>query len=705
MRFLVLALSLTLFACSSSSKAPPPPQDEFLWLEEVQSEQAMKWVKERNAETQAHLEKLPSYKRNEAEIKKIILAKDRIPRIHEMGKHVYNFWQDDKAVRGIWRRTTIAEYKKKNPRWETILDIDQLAKKEKENWIYKGADCLPPEYARCLVNLSRGGKDAKVVREFDLQRKAWVQNGFVTKEAKSSLAWIDENTVVIGTDFGPGTMTSSGYPRIAKVWKRGQPLESAKTVMEGKDSDVSVHGYTFFSPKGNLTVLSRNMTFYTDESFELTADLKLKKINKPDDANIVAWLNGQHILSLRSDWKPRGENFKAGSLVALGPIEGAQPKLIFTPNDKQSVSAVAVMKDAILVSYLDSIQGKIARASLKGDIWRFEDLPFPTKGDLSLSSGHGHWGGGDAYSDSVIVMFENFLTPSSVLYAQVGIDKAPADIKPETLKQLAARFDSSNLEVDQLWATSKDGTKVPYFLIRRKDIKRDGSTPVLVYGYGGFEISESPYYPATVGKVWLEKGGAYAIANIRGGGEFGPKWHQAALKQNRQKAFDDFIAVGEDLVAQKISNPGKMAIMGGSNGGLLVGATFTQRPDLYKAVICMVPLLDMVRYNKLLAGASWEGEYGNPDDPKMRAAILKYSPYHNVHASLKYPEVFFMTSTADDRVHPGHARKMVARMKQQGHPFLYFENIEGGHSAAANLLQRVKFATLQYTFLQDRLLK
>jgi prolyl oligopeptidase len=698
MRILGIVLSLTLLACTSPAKVTPPPPDEFGWLEEVQGEKPLGFVKELNAQTEKSLQALPSFKRNEAEIKKIVLAKDRIPRVAEMGKYLYNFWQDDKAVRGLWRRTTIAEYKKKNPRWETILDLDKLAKNEKENWVYKGYTCLPPEYARCLLMLSRGGKDAKVTREFDLTTKSFVKDGFVTKEAKSDISWMDENTVMIGTDFGPGSLTSSGYPRILKVWKRGTPLEQATTVLEGKESDVSVAGTTYFLPKGKMTVVSRNMTFYSDETYELTADMKLKKLPKPDDAFGYTWINGRHILSLRSDWKVRGETFKAGSVIALPMMEGGQPQLIFAPNDKQSVAAVVIMKDALLINYLDTIEGKIARAHLQGDVWKVEDLPFPDKGDLSVASS-------DAYSDSILVSFENFLTPSSVLYAKVGIEKPASEVKAETLKQLTARFDGSKFEVEQLWATSKDGTKVPYYFIHKKNFEKNGATPVLVYGYGGFEVSQGPYYPSVIGKVWLEKGGAYVIANIRGGGEFGPKWHQAALKENRQKAFDDFIAVGEDLVARGISKPEKMAIMGGSNGGLLVGAAFTQRPDLFRAVICMVPLLDMLRYNKLLAGASWEGEYGNPDDPKMQPHILKYSPYQNVKAGVKYPEVFFITSTADDRVHPGHARKMAARMKQQGHPFLYFENIEGGHGAAANLLQRVKFSTLQYTFLQDRLLK
>lgn len=695
---LVLAIALVLTACSSTPKAPPPPPDEFTWLEEVQGEKPLSWVKERNQETQKAIEALPNFKRNEADIKRIILAKDRLPAISQKGRYVYNLWQDDVHVRGLWRRTTLEQYKKAKPSWETVIDLDKLAKDEKENWIFKQSQCLPPKHERCLITLSRGGKDASVVREFDTAKKAFVTDGFTLPEAKSDASWADENTLLISTDFGPGTLTSSGYPRIAKLWKRGQPLAQAVTLYEGRPEDVGVWTGSIHTPKGSKSFIVRAMTFYTDEVLELTPEQKLHKIPKPDDAQHTAWLNGQHIVTLRSDWNVRGQTFKSGSLVALPLIENAQPKLIFAPNDKQSVVSVSQTKDSLIINYLDTIEGRMARAHLRGDEWVVETLPFPEKGDLSISST-------DPFGDLIIVQFENYLTPNSVLAAHAGLEKPAGSVKPETLKQLPARFDSSKFAVDQLWATSKDGTKVPYFLIRKKDLKRDGNNPVLIYGYGGFEISQTPYYPAVTGKVWLEKGGTYVVANIRGGGEFGPQWHQAALKTNRQKAFDDFIAVAEDLIAQKISSPGKMAISGGSNGGLLVGATFVERPDLYRAVICKVPLLDMLKYNKLLAGASWEAEYGNPDDPKMREAILKYSPYQNLKPGVKYPEVFFITSTMDDRVHPGHARKMVAKMKAQNHPFLYFENTEGGHSAAANLLQRVKFSTLEYTFLQDRLLK
>lgn len=698
MRLLLPALLVLLAACSSQPKAPEAPPDEFVWLEEVQGEKPLAWVKEMNRETEKNLESLPAYKRNEREIRKILLATDRLPMISQRGKYVFNFWQDEKAVRGLWRRTTLESFKAKSPKWEIVLDLDKLSKDEKENWVWKGSECLPPEYQHCMLKLSRGGKDASVLREFDTVKKAFVKDGFFLPEAKSQFGWVDKDTLIVATDFGAGSLTSSGYPRLARIWKRGQKLADLPNIAEAKPSDVSIYPFTMHTPKSHQTMVSRSITFYSDETFEVTAEGKLKKIPKPDDAQMVAWLGGHYIIQLRTDWNVRGETFKAGSVVSLPLMENGQPKNVFVPSARQSVGMVAQTKDALIINYMDSVTSKIARAHLKGDAWVVEQLPFPDKGEISISSV-------DEYGDLILASFENFLTPNSILAARAGMEKPASGVKVELIKQLPARFDSSPYKVEQLWANSADGTQVPYFMISRKDMQLDGKNAVLIYGYGGFEVSQGPYYPTVTGKSWLEKGGVYVLANIRGGGEFGPQWHQAALKENRQRAFDDFIAVGEDLVKRKVSQPAKMAISGGSNGGLLVGATFTQRPDLFAAVICKVPLLDMLKYNKLLAGASWEAEYGNPDDPALRPAILKYSPYQNVKAGMKYPEVFFITSTMDDRVHPGHARKMVAKMKAQGHPLLYFENTEGGHSAAANLLQKVKFSTLEYTFLQDRLLK
>ncbi len=700
MRALLFALLLVITACSSAKKTTslPSPTDEFMWLEEVQGEKPLAWVKERNLETQKAIASRPNFKRNEALIKKILLAKDRLPSITQMGNYFYNFWQDDAHVRGLWRRTTLNEYKKKSPKWETVLDVDQLAKKEKENWVFKRSQCLKPDYEHCMIVLSRGGKDNSVAREFNTIKKNFIADGFSTPEARNDLTWLDENTLIIASDFGPGTLSKSGYPLMAKIWKRGQALNDAKTLLQGEPGDMAVGTSSWHTPTGVKTIVARSLNFYEEEDFEITPELTLKKIEKPLDAQLTAWLGGQFILQLRSDWNVRGQVYKAGSLVSLPLFENGQPKLIFAPNEKQSIAGIDQTKDSLIVTYLDSVQGKLARAHLKGDEWAMEALPFPEKGELDLRSA-------DPFGDLVIVGFENFLTPSSLIAAHVGLDKKVENIKPEVLKALPTRFDATPLQVEQLWTISRDGTQVPYFLIRRKDMKFDGNNAALIYGYGGFEISQNPYYPSVTGKMWLEKGGVYVIANIRGGGEFGPQWHKAALKENRQKAFDDFISVAEDLVRRKISNPRKMAISGGSNGGLLVGAVYVQRPDLFRAVICKVPLLDMVRYNQLLAGSSWEAEYGNPADPAMLNAILKYSPYQNLKPDVKYPEVFFITSTMDDRVHPGHARKMVAKMKAQNHPFLYFENTEGGHSAAANIQQRVKSNALEFTFLQDRLLK
>jgi prolyl oligopeptidase len=707
MRFVVVSFVLWLAACSSAkkeievSKSTPAvqiPADEYLWLEDIQGEKALAWVKERNAETFKAIASKPLYKKNEAELKKILLAKDRIPAVSQRGKYFYNFWQDDHHVRGLWRRTPIEEYKKKSPRWEIVLDIDQLAKKEKENWVFKGSICLPPEFKHCMITLSRGGKDNSVAREFNTEKKAFVKNGFITPEARNTFGWLDDNTLVLGTNYGPDTLSKSGYPLMLKIWKRGRPLSEATLIYQAPASSMATQVYTWNTPAGNKTVIGNSLNFYEEEDYELTPEYTLKKIEKPLDASLSAWLAGRFILTLKSDWDVRGQTYKAGSLVSLPLFENGQPKLIFAPNEKQSIVSVEQTKDALLISYLDTVQGKIARANLQGDEWKFEPLPFPDKGDLSLNSV-------DGFGDLIVVGFESFLTPSSLLAAHVGLDKKPEEVKLEILKQLPARFDASNLTVDQNWAISRDGTQVPYFIIHKKDMKLDGKNPTLIYGYGGFEISQNPFYPTVSGKAWMEKGGVYVVANIRGGGEFGPNWHKAALKENRQKAFDDFISVAEDVVKRKISNPNKMAISGGSNGGLLVGAVYVERPDLFRAVICKVPLLDMVRYNKLLAGSSWEAEYGRPEDPQILNAILKYSPYQNLKAEVSYPEVFFMTSTLDDRVHPGHARKMVAKMRAQHHPYLYFENTEGGHSAAANVQQRVRSYALEYTFLQDRLLK
>ncbi|MFI5347901.1 MAG: prolyl oligopeptidase family protein [Elusimicrobiota bacterium] len=665
---LLLVISVPLFA------AP----DAYQWLEEIESPRALDWVKARDAKTLAELQADPRFKQVEADARAVVLATDRIPAPELRGRWIYNFWQDPKSVRGVWRRAAPEEYRKPEPRWETVLDLDALSTKEKENWVWKGADCLQPDQNRCLLTLSRGGKDASVIREFDASNKQFVTGGFFLLEAKSDVAWYDADDLLVGTDYGPGTLTKAGYPRILKLWKRGTPLSSARTLYEGREEDVSVSPWVALRPDGRLAIVNQALTFFTARRFTLGADGALSEIPLPQSAELRGFFDGRLLASLRDPWSVNGATIPAGALVALA---GKDVETVWIPDERQSLQSVATTKDGLYLAALENVQGVLLRARRDGKIWSVERLPFPAAASLGFAAA-------DDFSSLLLVNEDTFLEPTSI----VGSNG-------ETWRRLPARFDASGLKSEQRWATSADGTRVPYFLVRRASAPFDGSTPTLLYGYGGFEISMDPYYLATVGRIWLSRGGAYALANIRGGGEFGPKWHAAALKENRQRAFDDFEAVAADLEATKETSPPKLAIMGGSNGGLLVATVMTERPELFGAVACEVPITDMLRYDKLLAGNSWIGEYGSSDDPAMAPVLLRYSPYQNVREGVHYPKTLIYTSTKDDRVHPGHARKFAARLEEVGAPVMYYENVEGGHSAAANLEQRVKRYAIEYTFL------
>ena len=667
--------------------------DPYLWLEEVEGERALDWVRERNARTLARLTADPRHAATEKTIHDIVHATDRIPLPALYGGHVYNFWQDETNVRGVWRRTTLESYRAGNPAWDVIVDVDELARREDENWVWKDASSLPPSYDRCLVHLSRGGKDAVVVRELDLTRREFVDGGFTLPEAKSDVAWIDRDSVFVGTDFGPGSMTESGYPRQVKVWKRGTPLESATLVFEGDVKDVAVSGGTWFRPEGNVSVITRALDFFRQESFLYREGRPLERLPIPDDARVQRLFCGRLFVLLRSDWTPGARTFPAGSVVALpmdALADAARIELVMASTERASIQGVGATRSALYASVVEDVKGRIVEL-LRSDDGRWEGVPqpYPDHGVVGFLSA-------DDFSDESILYYSSFLVPTSVYHHRHG--EAPA-----VLRRAPERFDAQGEIVEQAFATSADGTRIPYFVVRPETLPEAGA-PTLLDGYGGFEVSLTPYYLAHAGKVWLEQGGVYVQANLRGGAEYGPRWHQAALKENRPKVFEDLIAVAEALVARGITTPRRLAITGGSNGGLTVGAAMIRRPDLFAAVLCEVPLLDMLRYTKLLAGASWAAEYGDPDDPAMREIIRSYSPYQNLAPDRKYPEVFFLTSTKDDRVHPGHARKMAARMEEMGHPYLYFENIEGGHGAAANLEQYVRRRALITVFLYQKLM-
>ena len=685
----------------TAAKAPQPdsggvspiPEDPYLWLEDVTSERAMDWVREQNAVSTRELESAADFEPTRQRLLTLLDSKERIPYVDKHGSWYYNFWRDEKKPRGLWRRTTLAEFKKADPAWEIVLDLDTLSAAEKENWVWKGYEVLYPTYDRCLVFLSRGGADAKVVREFDMKTKAFIKDGFYLPEAKSEVAWRNRDRLYVGTEFGPDTLTSSGYPRIVKEWKRGTPLAQAELVFEGQREDVSVDAIVVHDHGRTYEFIRRAPTFFTSQQY-VRRGRQWVKIEKPDDAGVGTFDN-QLLLRLRLDWTVGDQTYPAGSLLA-GSFDAflkGERKLatLFQPGERKSLASSSSTKNYLILNELENVRNQLYTLKLRKDAWTRTPLEAPTFGSLSAN------GIDPDESDYYFMTTTDFLTPTSLYLGSVGRSDR------EKLKSLPTFFSTQGLEITQHEATSKDGTKIPYFQVGRKDLRLEGDNPTLLYGYGGFEISMLPVYNASVGSAWLARGGVYVLANIRGGGEFGPKWHEAARKANRQRAYDDFIAVAEDLIARKVTSPKHLGIQGGSNGGLLMGVMLTQRPDLFQAVVCQVPLLDMRRYHHLLAGASWMDEYGNPDKPGEWAWLGKYSPYQNLVKDKKYSRVLFLTSTRDDRVHPGHARKMVARMKEQGHDVLYYENTEGGHAGAANNKQIAYMSALAYTFLWKEL--
>lgn len=703
---LLLVLSFTSLPIPAmAAETSAVADDPYLYLEDVDGAKSTAWVEARNAVSKKELQGDAGYDPLYQRLLGILDSNQRIPAVQKVGDWYYNFWRDAEHVRGIMRRTTLDEYRKPAPAWETVIDVDALAAADQENWVWKGWTCRYPDYARCIVYLSRGGGDATVSREFDLPKRTFVapaDGGFYLPEAKGSLSWIDADHVFVRTDFGPDTLTDSGYPRIVKRWTRGTPLSAAEEILAGQKTDISIEASQRHLHIGdtvvNRALIRRGLTFYTSETFYLTTKDgrdQLVKLDLPEDVEVSLWRD-QLLVTLRKDW-PAGSRgtttaYGAGAMLAIDFtrfLAGARDfTMLYTPGPRKSLGQSAGTLNHLLINEMFEVQNHVAEWTLRDGRWASRPVDLPRDGTIGLGAVDS-----DA-SDDYFVSLSNALQPTTLALASVGSDQR------EALKALPSFFDASGMTVDQREAISADGTRVPYVVVMPKGYQPDGRAPTILYGYGGFEISLLPRaYSAGSGAAWIERGGVYVVAGIRGGGEFGAEWHNAALKVNHQRAFDDFIAVAQDLIKQRITSPAHLGIMGGSNGGLLVGAVAMQRPDLFKAVVCQVPLLDMRRYNKLLAGASWMGEYGNPDIAEEWAYISKYSPYQNVFADKKYPRFLFTTSTRDDRVHPGHARKMAAKMLEQKHDLLYYENTEGGHAGAANNIQQARMQALEFTFM------
>ncbi len=676
------------------------PEDPYRWLEEVTGERALDWVRARNATATEEFAGDPRYEPLRSELLAILNSRARIPFVTRMGAHYYNFWRDAANPRGLWRRTTLDEYRKSAPAWETVLDLDALAGAEGENWVWKGADCLRPDspqqpYRHCLLTLSRGGADAAVEREFDLIEKAFVADGFVLPEAKSRTDWVDADTLWVATDFGPNSLTTSGYARIVKQWKRGTSLADAVTIYAQPASEVLALGLSE-RESGTRRDWVLRVISTRNVQWQRLRDGKLVPLAAPTDAEVF-FFQEQLLLRLRSAWKPAQREFAAGSVIAmrLADFDAGERDfaLVYEPGPRRALQTLATTRSAVLLGELDNVRSRWHEALFDGQRWSTRSLPVPANAQVSLAGTY--WA-----SDDFMITVKDFTTPDTLYLGRVGASQWKAF---EPVKALPAFFDAGGLETRQYEATSRDGTRIPYFAVLRKGAMLDGRNSTLLYGYGGFEVSQLPWYSGVFGKGWLEPGGAFLLANIRGGGEFGPDWHLQARREGRQKTFDDFIAVAEDAIARGITSPPRLGIIGGSQGGLLVTGTMVQRPELFGAVVAQVPLADMLRYHKLPAGASWIGEYGDPDRPADRAFIAKYSPYQNLREDADYPRIFLYTSTRDDRVHPGHARKMAARLLAQGHDALYFENIEGGHGAAANNEQAARMWAQTFTFLWRQL--
>jgi len=676
-----------------------PAADPRLWLEEVEGERALAWAREENRRSFARLRDDPRYAERFEAALKVYQSEDRIPYGRLRDGQVYNFWEDAERRHGLWRRASLSSYLDATPEWEPLLDLDALAAAEDRNWVWQGANCAPNGSSRCLLTLSDGGTDAAVRREFDLADQRFVEGGFETPVAKGNVAWINEDALLVLLAADPAETTTSGYPFVARRWQRGAPLRDAKEVLRGEVSDVGLWAYRLEGTDNeSYVVVSQGHTFYESTQWLIPGDGAPVALPLPRQVDIHGLYRGQLIFTINESWSPGGDRDHAAGTVLSFDLKsflnaGKLPSVheVFVPGERQAARNLGVMATGLLLIVDDNVVGHLMVMDFDHQAWQAREVALPDNQSLSLIHS-------SPREDTAFLAAEGFLQPAT-LYA---IDAKAANATP--IRAAPAWFDSKGLIVEQREVASTDGTRIPYFLVRREELAFDGDTPVLLYAYGGFQISMTPGYSGIRGRLWLEQGGAFALANIRGGGEFGPRWHQAGLKTNRQRIFDDLIKVAEDLIASKVTRPERLAVDGRSNGGLLTGVMYTQRPDLWGAVISGVPLLDMLRYHHLLAGASWMGEYGDPDDEIEGAFLRRISPYHNVTRDGVYPEIFLYTSTKDDRVHPGHARKFAHLLSEAGHPYLYYENIEGGHAGAANLEETAHRDTMLFQFLVQRLM-
>jgi prolyl oligopeptidase len=689
-------LSLVVVASAFAAETPDP----YIWLEQVDSPRAIEWVKKENDKTTQVLEKDPRYAGLYQDALEIAEAKDRIPMPKVLAGTIYNFWQDSDHLRGIWRHTSAQDYRSASPAWSTVLDLDALAMAEKANWFLKNINCSEPDEHRCTLSLSDGGEDAVTVREFDLPSKTFVTDGFVLPHGKQTESWQDENTLLVAREWIPGELTTSGYPFVIKRLARGQALSAAQEIFRGTrdDGGYGVTPIVLHDGAGHRAVIiQRPLTTFESEFYLVTGN-RTALLGLPKKAQIQELIDGKLVVSLAEDWTTGGTSFSQGSLVALDLAATTRDpahlksELIYAPGPRESFESASATHNALVVTTFDNVRGRafVYQPAAQGK-WQRAKLDLPDNATIGIVDA-------DRHSDQAFLSVAGYLQPSSLW----SLDAASA--APTQIKSLPAKFDASPDVVEQFHAKSSDGTEIPYFVVHPNGMRLDGNNPTILYAYGGFQISETPVYSGAIGKLWLEKGGVFVVANIRGGGEFGPAWHEAGLKTHRQLIYDDFAAVARDLMARKISSPRRLGIQGGSNGGLLMGVQFTQHPELWNAVDIQVPLLDMLRFESIAAGTSWVGEYGSVSNANEAAFLAKISPYNNIRKGASYPEAFIWTTTKDDRVGPQHARKFAARLSEYGIPYLFYEVIEGGHGPGANLKEKAHTTAMEMTYFTRKLM-
>jgi len=694
LKFLVSLVCLSLFWSLSLSKELADP---YLWLEQIEEEKALSWVRDSNAKTDESLASTSLYQELYEDALSALNSESKLPEIEQIGDWVYSLKKNDDHPRGLYRRSHITTFRKGKADWITVLDVDELSKQDDTKWVLSGMACLPPDHRRCLVGLSPGGGDAQVLREFDAEKLSFVEGGFELPESKMGVSWRDENHLFVATDFGEGSMTESGYPRFVKLWKRGSNLSDAKLIAETNPKSIIVTARRYGVSEQAIDLLEERVSFW-DTQYHYLVNGKPIKLSLPLSARVEGVVDGQLVVFLKNDWTYAGQALKQGSVILVKPehlVSNTESKILITrlaeSRSNEVIESVAVMDESVVLTVLEDVKSKVYRFKKTTTGWLSSDVNLPKSGAISIATTNDDTG-------EFFVRYEGFITPPTLYLVD-------PELKVKKVQQQAPTFDSSNLKVDQHFALSKDGTRVPYFVVMSNGIELNAKNPTHIFAYGGFRASLKPSYSGSYephngayGKAWLERGGVFVSANIRGGAEYGPAWHAAALLENRHKAFEDLEAVAQDLFKRKITTPKHLGIEGRSNGGLLVGATMIRQPDLYGAIICGVPLLDMRRYNKLLAGASWIAEYGNPDTQDWEF-MKEYSPYQLVNKEQPYPPIFFFTSTKDDRVHPAHARKMAAKMSSQGHAVEYYENVEGGHKGSATSEQTAKRIALSFTHL------